>query len=434
VLFFCGGRKLPASLASNFLARRGGRGASLRNSFGAYAKMKIDAEFVSPAPGEREFTQRGVLIAADRVNEPLYAIVPVFNPWRWKSRIKHTERALKHFHDSGATIVLVEIAFNRREFVFSDFGLDGVPANCGVLGSDNRFRHRHIQLRTKDELWLKENAINLGVASLPHDWQQVCWLDSDVHFVRPNWVGECIQKLQHYAFLQMFSHARDLGTGYEMLPEDYPHANGMGFVEAWRRGIIHSTEDPCASIPGDIAAVQRDMAQLQSDVLRLENDLEGCPYYQGGAARVWPGLAWACTRKAWDDVGGLFDAAIWGGGDWHMSHALIEKTEGMMRLDLHRNYKKLVMQWYQRCRTHIRRNVGVMEGSILHHWHGKKSGRGYNTKHALLAKVGFDPPRHLKRDYQGLYQLHDDRSTAYVQLRDLMRTIARERNEDSIDM
>lgn len=357
----------------------------------------------------------GVVIAKDRVLEPLYAIVPYFNPWRWKSRPKHTERALQHFHDSGCVIVLVEIAFNRREFVFADSGLDGMPAHCGIIGKEG-FRHKYIGLRTTDELWLKENAINLGVASLPHDWQQCCWLDSDVHFLRPNWVGECIQKLQHYSFLQMFSHARDLGPNYEMLDEDYPHANGISFVSAWLKGYMNA--------PGIAGSTPPVTPQDSGDGY----------YGQAGERRVWPGLAWACTRKAWDDVGGLFDTAIWGGGDWHMAHALIEKTEGMMRQDLHRNYKKLVMQWYQRCRTHIRQNVGIMEGSITHHWHGKKTGRGYNTKHALLAKFGFDPPRHLKRDYQGLYQLHDDRSTAYVQIRDLMRVIARERNEDSIDV
>ena len=54
-------------------------------------------------------------VVPDKVREPLYAVLPYFNPWRWKSREKHTIRALKHFHDSGAVIVLVEAAFNRRE-------------------------------------------------------------------------------------------------------------------------------------------------------------------------------------------------------------------------------------------------------------------------------------------------------------------------------
>lgn len=356
-------------------------------------------------------------IVPDHVREPLYAVVPYFNPWRWKTREKHTARAIKHFIDSGAVVVLVEAAFNRRAFAFADSGLDGTAANCGVLGSDHRFKHKYIGLRTKDELWIKENLINIGVSQLPHDWQQVCWLDSDIHFVRPNWVGECIHKLQHYAFLQMFSHARDLAPNYEVLPESYPHADGDGFVRAWINGTLTGEARPHHLHK---RARQRKQSLLQ-------------PYTYPYPPRVWPGLAWAATRTAWDDVGGLMDFAVWGGADYHMAHALIEKTEGMMRNDLHRNYKKLVNQWYQRCRTHIRQNVGVMEGSVFHSWHGRKTDRGYNSKHALLAKIGFDPPRHLKRDFQGIWQLNDDRSTAYVQLRDMMRRIASDRDEDSSD-
>lgn len=370
-------------------------------------------------------TNPGVTIAADRVNEPLYAIVPYYNPWRWKTRVKHTERALQHFHQSGATIVFVEIAFGRREFAFQDCGLHGLQTNCRI--QDARFKHQHIQLRCNSELWLKENAIDIGVQHLPHDFQNLCWLDSDVMFLRDNWVGETIQKLQHYSFLQMFSHARDLGPNSEMLPESYPHANGISFVSAWQQGLIRSDDDD--------GSTERILESIPCPGMSSYGELRQRGKLAAGAKpdgplRVWPGLAWACTRKAWEDVGGLLDVAIWGGGDWHASHALIEKTEGMMRNDLHRNYKKMVNQWYQRCRTHIRRNVGVLEGSIVHHWHGRKTGRGYNTKHALLAEVGFDPLRHLKRDFNGLLTLHDDRSSAYPKLRDLMRIIAEERNED----
>jgi hypothetical protein len=391
-----------------------------------------------------------IIFSKDNVREPLFAVVPYYNPWRWKSRVKHTQRALKHFHDAGCVIVLVEVGMNRRDLVFADSGLDGTLPNCPILGTESKYRHKYIGLHTKDELWLKESAINIGVQSLPYDWNQVCWLDADVLFVRPNWVGEAIHKLQHggaqdAAFLQMFSHARDVGPNYEMLDEDYPHANGLGFIHAWKEGFIHSS--PNTIIEADVRTIRKDTRQFEmdfhreqderakKDIVKLDKSVKKLATdFQYGDKRVWPGLAWACTRPAWEATGGLFDMAIWGGGDWHMSHALIEKTEGMMRNDLHRNYKKMVMQWYQRCRTHIRQNVLVMDGSILHFWHGKKIGRGYNAKHALLAKVGFDPLRHLKRDSQGLLALHDDRSPAYPQLRDLMRRIAKERNEDSIDL
>jgi hypothetical protein len=191
-----------------------------------------------------------------------------------------------------------------------------------------------------------------------------------------------------------------------MMPESYPHANGAGFMQVYREEGV--------------------------DGLRLaySNRTPDGGYY---GAKPWPGLAWAATRQAWDEVGGLIDWAIWGGGDWHMAHALVEKMDGMMHTSLHPNYMAMVMAWAERCRRNIRGNVGVMEGSIVHNWHGRKTERGYAVKHRLLAKIGFDPIRHLKRDFQGLYQLHDDGSEAYVQLRDAMRMIATERNEDSID-
>jgi len=378
-------------------------------------------------------------IVPDAVREPLYAVVPIFNPWRWQSRWKHTERALKHFHDSGCVIYLVEAAFNRRELAFADLGLDGTLANCKIL--DNRFRHKYIGLHTKDELWLKENLIDIGVQNLPFDWMQVCWPDSDVHFARPNWVGECIHKLQHYAFLQMFSQARDLAPNYEMLPETYPHANGVSFVQSWKDGDLAENlafKQPIKPLPpiiqADLTGLTADAQKLISDITKLTQDLQD-PYYGGeGPRRVFPGLAWACTRKAWDDVGGLMDFAIWGGGDWATGHALVGKRDGMMHSALHDNYKVLTNEWADRADKHIRRNVGVMEGTIFHSWHGKKIVRGYGDKHRILARLKFDPLRHLKRDAAGLWQLHDDGSEAFIGLRDSFRKIAHERNEDSIDI
>jgi hypothetical protein len=365
-------------------------------------------------------------IVPDAVREPLYAIVPYFNPWRWKSREKHTLRALEHFHNSGAVIVLVEAAYNRREFSLADCGIDGRDAVCSQMPGG--FKHKYIALRTKDELWLKENLINVAVGALPYDWQQVCWLDSDVHFVRPNWVGECIHKLQHYSFLQMFSQARDVGPNYEQLPPGYPHADGISFVSHWKAGGFN--QNPV--IRQDVANIKRDIKQLRTDVAKLETDLDY--YYGGKGIPIWPGLAWACTRKAWDDVGGLFDIAIWGGGDYDMAHALIEQASSRIHSGVHPNYRQALVEWENRCKKHVRRNVGVMEGTILHYWHGKKTERKYAEKRKLMRKVKFDPVAFLKRDYQGVYQLHDDGSENFVHWRDQMRKIAKERNEDSIDL
>lgn len=376
-----------------------------------------------------------VLIAKDQVREPLHVIVPLQNQWRWKTRYKHMDRAIKHFVDSGAVVTLVEAAFNRRELVYADSGLDGLAANCAIQGP--QFKHRYIGLATAAELWLKENLINVGaqdVTQRHYDWQQIAWIDGDVHFVRPNWVGEAIHKLQHgqtsdVALLQMFSQAADLGPNYEILPASYPHAQGLGFAHAFHEGLLKPTLTP--QIEADLKAMGGDIEQLLKDFMQMEEDLEGNYYGQDAAKRVWPGLAWAATRNAWNAMGGLMDFAVWGGSDYAMAHALIGAKKGMIREDLHPNYKSLSYEFFDRCEKDIRRNLLVMQGTVLHHWHGRKISRGYNAKHQLLAKYQFDPLRDLKRDAQGLWLMHDDGSERYIKMRDGFRAIAVERNEDS---
>lgn len=375
-----------------------------------------------------------LIFNADRVREPLHVIVPFQNPWRWKSRVKHLHRALKHFHDSGATITLVELGFNRRDLMFADSGLDGTPTNCEVVGS--KYKHKYIGLHSPSETWAKESLINIGVQSLPYDWQQVAWVDGDVHWARPNWVGECIQKLQHggssdIAFCQMFSHAVDLGPNYEVLPNTYPHAQGISYAQAWKDGTVKPTLTP--TILADLERVGGDLKALLGDFMQLEEDVVGNYYGQDATKRVWPGLCWAATRKGFEAVGGLMDFAIWGGSDFATAKALAGDRQAIVREDLHTNYKALTMEWFDRCEKYVRRNILVMDGTILHHWHGRKVERGYVAKHALLAKYGFDPLRHLKRDSQGLNVMHDDGSESFVQMRESFRRIAKERNEDSID-
>jgi hypothetical protein len=356
-----------------------------------------------------------VLISKDEVREPLYVVMPVQNPWRWKSRYKHTDRTIDHLISLGAVVILVEVAHNRRELVYADSGLHDSPANIRKFGTDHNFRHQYIGLSTADninlpsngELWLKENQVRIGVqrvSEIDRNWQNIAWNDADVHYLRPNIIGATIQALQHFDFVQMFSHARDLDPDYEMLPENFPHADGLGYVRAWQNDEL-------------------DLIFAQDQEGKGGND-----YYP---PRVWPGLAWACTRRAWEVTGGLMDFHIWGGGDYIAAHALIGRKEGMIRNDLHPNYKQMVMAWFDLCERYIRRNVGVVMGTVVHHFHGLKEQRGYSKKHSLLARAGFDPIRHLKKNAQGLWQLNDDGSDSFRMIRDAMRLIAKQRDEDS---
>ena len=85
-------------------------------------------------------------------------------------------------------------------------------------------------------------------------------------------------------------------------------------------------------------------------------------------------------------------------------------------------------EWQARAEHHIRRNVGYVEGVLLHHWHGRRADRAYQDRGQILTGAAFDPERDLKRDWQGLWSL-TDRSPA---LRDAIRAYMRARNEDQL--
>lgn len=341
-------------------------------------------------------------VQPDRVAEPLYCIVPIFNAFRWKSRWKHAARAIKHFTESGAVVYVVEAAFGEREHampeivphkIFADAKPihDELAPNCR---HDDEYRglHRYLPFRTRTEAWLKECLIDVGVSFLPRDWKYVAWLDADILFSRPNWVGETIHLLQHYKFLQMFSQAQDLDPDYTVI------------------------------------------AQRPSFVWAYQNDLKlNDPYYASGQGLgAWSGLAWACTREAWDEVGGLPDYCLHGGADYHMAFALIGEVSKSVRKDCHQAYKQRLMQWQKRAEKHIRRNVGCMTGTLQHMWHGKKMNRKYGNRHKLLAETRYNPNTDIKYDAQGIIQLVDDGTPRFIKLRDGLRKYALERNEDEI--
>jgi hypothetical protein len=48
------------------------------------------------------------------------------------------------------------------------------------------------------------------------------------------------------------------------------------------------------------------------------------PYINKGVNFWHPGFAWACTRKAYDKMEGLYDLSILGSGDHNMALSLIK--------------------------------------------------------------------------------------------------------------
>lgn len=321
--------------------------------------------------------------------DKLYVICTIFNPLRFHSRYWNYFLFENMVEKSGAILYTVEIAFGGRHFEVTD------PSNP-----------RHLQLRAKDnqELWLKENSLNLLIERLPSDWQYIAWIDADVSFARTDWAQETLHLLQHYSFLQMFSMAQDLSVNYE------PSITTPGFVYS------KSTEE----------------------TKQNENIFERYYYgliQKGKVGEEWkyrhPGFAWAARREALDKVGGLIDYCLLGSADWHMANALFGEVDKTLNVGYTNEYKKLCKIWEDRALKHIRKNVGYMPGLVSHYYHGAKRDRNYDNRWKLLVQTKYNPITDIKRDTQGLWQLQDDGTERFINLRDGLRKYARLRNEDS---
>lgn len=310
-------------------------------------------------------------------SQKLHVIAVVSNPVGYKSRYKLFEQFHAHMKQHDVHLTTVELAFGEREHIMP----------TGDHG---------IQLRTWDELWHKENMINVGISRLPNDWQYVAWIDADVMFTNPHWVTQTVNQLQHHQVVQMFQTAIDMGPNGETI---HTH-QGFGF-------------------------------QYASGAPRILNQADGV--YYGGIGKkndFWhPGYAWAARREAIDGLGGLMEWPILGSADHHMALSFIGDVDKSTPPGLHPNYYKRLQIYQEAANEHVYGDIGFVPGTIMHHWHGKKKDRRYVTRWDILKKHQYDPEKHIKKDWQGVLQLND----IEAQFREDLRAYFRARNEDSID-
>jgi hypothetical protein len=285
---------------------------------------------------------------------------------------------------SGAELHTIELSLRDRNHEISHEDRF-TPGNTNYL-----------QLSTTDEMWHKENLLNIAISRLPADWQYVAWVDADVIFARPDWVQETIQQLQHYHVVQMFSHALDLGPNHEPLSE-------------FSKGFMYSYQN------GD----KLPLVKSKSD-----------GYYTPGAHYWHPGYAWAARRSAITATGGLGDIGILGSGDFHMAAALIGKVEYTIRRDYNPTYLDYWKEWEENAIKGINLNVGHVPGSLFHYFHGKKANRRYNDRNTILVENDFNYLKDVIKDNQGLWKFKGNKPA----LRDQIRKYFSQRNEDSIDV
>lgn len=337
----------------------------------------------------------------DKVLQPLYLVMPIFNSQRYRTRWTYSTEFIKYAIDSGAHVISIEACFGERLSVFH--------------GTDLHDRHTNIIVRTDSELWIKENIQNLAAQHLPEDWAYVAFVDPDVQFARKDWVSETIQQLQHYSVVQMFNICVDLD------PNHVPYQFNRGFVFDYHEGTPFKMQ-----FTRNIQVPNSKQKIPSFDPAYCEDCPEGelkINYYHSG-------YAWAYTRQAFSDLGGLFDIAILGAADAHMASALIGRVDESVHPDMNIEYKQAVHIWQDRALKYIKKNIGYVDGSINHYFHGAKKNRKYGERWKILVDAPYRPSLDIKRNWNGVYILTDNN----IKLRDNIRKYLHSRNEDSTHM
>lgn len=224
-----------------------------------------------------------------------------------------------------------------------------------------------ILAKPENLMWQKERMINLALQQVPAEYTNIAWIDADLIFTDPNWVAELNDKLDHYAFVQLFDRAEWL---------DIDGNVGMKF----RSPFSPSRED----------------------------------------LRHHVGFAWAARREVLELCGGLFDYHVTGNGDCFIYHALTGVSDNDMgRLSSEiinalpgfnysfYKYRK-VMQLYTNS------SVSCLSGTVQHLYHGSLAGRKYSGRQQILIKNDFDPMSDLRISSSGLFEWVDNGNTRNI--------------------
>jgi hypothetical protein len=337
--------------------------------------------------------------AIQPIDKKLHVITCISNPIRYHSRYRLYRSFEKHMLDSGVQLYTIECAFGDRPFEI-------VPNN-----NSNPYNPvKYIGVRTKEELWLKENLMNIAIQHLPLDAEYIACIDADFTFSRSDWAQETIQQLQHYQVVQMFSTVGYMNNNHEMI------RHRLGYLQTYHNFLDgKNSAFAAANIP----------------------PIPIYPY-PDGRKPGWidvgaPGAAWAYRREAINHLGGLVDFCILGSGDYFMAAGLIGFMSKVVPNSYSPSLKAKLYHWATLAERNIRRNVGIVPGTVLHGWHGRLSERGYGSREKILINQQFDPNTDLKRDSQGVFQLEDDNTLRFIKLRDSIRNYFRLRNEDNIE-
>jgi len=282
---------------------------------------------------------RQAIMNNDPIDDTLHVIAVTSNPCQFARRYILAREFLSRMEqEANVKVYVVELAYGDQQFYVTD-----------------KKNPRHLQIRGTIPLWHKENMINIGVKLLPSNWKAMAWIDADVEFENVNWAMDTLKVLNGCRdVIQLFSHAVDMNK----------HMEAMSIFPSF--GFQYSKKSR----------------------------------YGGTGINMWhPGYAWACTKKAYDRMGGLYEYSILGSGDHNMSFSFIGQPDKSLNVDTTNAYNES-LRLFQKRAAQLR--LGYVPGVIRHHFHGAKKNRKYHERWQILVDNAYNPFIHITKNRDGL--------------------------------
>lgn len=282
---------------------------------------------------------RQLILGNTPIEDKLHVIAVISNPCNYKIRYKLARQFFQRMEQEKDIILyIVELVYGDQEFAVTTKG-----------------NKRHLQLRGETPLWHKENMINLGIKYLlPSNWKAVAWIDADIEFDNPYWATYTLRVLNNGKdFIQLFTNVFDMDIDEQILNI----FTGFGY-------------------------------QYSKN------------FKKGKQLNYWhPGFAWACNRKAYEQIGGILEEGILGSGDNIMCHSFIKQAPERLKKGMTKEYMDFVKDKQSKFEG---LNLGYITGTIRHFYHGKKENRNYYGREDILIRHKYDPNTFIRRDAKGL--------------------------------
>jgi hypothetical protein len=264
----------------------------------------------------------------------------------------------------GITSYFNPIGFERRRANYRAFraALE-IPLLTVEWSADGRFELEEsdadilVQLSSPDLLWQKERLLDIGLRALPADVDRVAWLDCDIVFRTPGWSKAALRELETHEVAQLFSRCVYLGpdaTEEEAAPslahlDRQPRNGGDRFQQLWGKPARGQRRDRLA------------------------------------------GLAWAGRRELLERHG-FYDACVFGAGDRALACAAFGQhraaEQAWLRTPAQRRHYHA---WADGFASGVAGSVGLVEGDLLHLWHGTLESRQHRVRHEAAEAHAFDP-------------------------------------------